>query len=680
MGDAQIIGVRPMRLFSLPHDYRIYALLFSLLALLPFSRLSAAEADAERTQVWLKKMSLEDLMELDITSVGKKRQKVGEVAAAVFVITQDDIRRSGATHVAELLRMAPGIEVARTHAYGWRVAARGSFNGAYVNKLLVLIDGRSLYNLQVAGVFWDRVDALLPDIERIEVIRGPGGSLWGANAVNGIINIITKPAADTQGGQLSVRGGNKQRFAALRYGGRSDTTAYRVYAQRRAAETFGQRFSDAGRFEQAGFRLDGKRSAAEWTLHGDAYASRADDLNWQTFIPGTADTAGANLFARWQQNTADNENWSLQSYFDHSERETPTLGFSNQIFDIELQRRLSPNAQQELIWGLGYRWLRSEVPSHFLIRRAEPIREEQLFNAFIQTDIRLDEDDKWRLTLGSKFEHNDYTGIEIQPTARLLWTPYRDTQLWAAVSRAVRTPSQVSYEIEADLLLPPPLNPFYPIPLISRLRGNPEVDSESVITWEMGWRQRFDARVSLDLALFYNRYRELVVRTDTPFPDLANQRILLLGQYPNAMRGESFGLELALDWQGEQWKIQAAYSWLRVFMQMKDPSYPQMFESVETENPEHQLSLRYALNLNQDWTFSAWLRYTDDLGSETFGSVEDYWSFDARLAWRFNPRLEFSLVGQNLFDKRHYEYAPGAFSPLVTENPRRFYLQFKLDF
>ncbi len=642
-----------------------------------------AESDEEVISKILE-LSLGELLTLEVTSVSKKSQKINDSAAAVFVITREDIRRSGARHVADLLRMAPGIQVDTLNAHGWRVSARGSFNGVYVNKLLVLVDGRSVYNLQLAGVFWDAVDMLLEDIERIEVIRGPGGALWGANAVNGIVNIITRHARDTQGGMLQLGGGNRERaFSGLRYGGQlgrdaSRPTWYRFYA--RSQESGGLRNSlaeDDWRMEQGGFRFDGEIGPKHaWTLHGDLYHLREKDLDWQTLRAAEGQGRGNNLVGHWSYRADPDSTWKLQAYYDEQMWDAPNFAVTNRMLDLELQHQLRFESGHELLWGLGWHWLYSDVPADSLFHRHPDalLRRDQLYSALLQMDFRLR--DNLHLIAGGKFEHNAYTGVEIQPNLRMLWQPRATLSFWGAISRAVRTPSQLSDHVVADMRIPAVNNPFHPLPLTLKLRGDPDLESESILAWEGGVRGQFNKHLSWDLALFYNDYRDIITRYDRLMLITGEPGVFLEGGYRNEMQGETYGLELALNWRRGRWRMDLAYHWLDMQMHLDEGALSQ-FEAIEDESTGHGLSLRSGLNLDKAWTFDAWLRYKGAMYSSFLGYIPSHFTLDLRLAWQPRKNLELSLVGQDLLNDAHFEYGPSGFNPLISEVTRGVYGQVK---
>jgi len=674
-----------MPLFSTVSSIFFYSI-FSISLCLSYHSFAEtlSETDSLRLQQQqLLQLNLEDLFNLEVTSVAKKTQRLSHSAAAIFVITQEDIRRSGATQVAELLRMVPGFQVERFNSYSWRVAARGSFNGVYVNKLLVLIDGRSFYNPQISGTYWDRLDIMLEDIERIEVIRGSGGTLWGANAVNGVVNIITKQSQDTQGNLLVAGGGViEQRFLRFRHGGILDeenNASWRVYGKTTARDSLANGVQpDSWQAHQTGFRIDAEPSITDQlVLQGDIYQLQGDQIDWETLAAGDGKTMGSNLLSRWQHYFTSNAQLSTQLYYDFSKQIQPNLGVDNHFIDFETQYQFDINETHEILTGIGYRWLFSHVAEDSDLKRDSLDRYDQVFSAFVQDEMRL-LPDELHLILGSKFEHNDYTGFEIQPNVRLLWIPSTTITTWAALSRAVRTPSQVSDHILGELATPAVKNPFYPMPLIISLQGNDSLVAESVFSYELGFRNQINKHYNWDIAGFYNQYNNLVIRSDIPMPDLANQRILILSRYHNGMEGHTFGIEATANITQEHWKLSLVYSYLRMQMHINN-NIVSDFENIEQENPHHQISLRLMTEPMPNWQLDGWLRYMDALPL-TDNYVNSYINLDVRVAWQMTKNIEFSLIGQNLLDKQQMEFYAGTFNPLVSEVKRNFYGQIRWEF
>jgi iron complex outermembrane receptor protein len=576
-------------------------------------------------------LSIEELANIEIISVSKKPEKLSEAAAAVFVITHEEIRRSGATSIPEALRLAPNLQVARVDSSQYAISARG-FNSTTANKLLVLIDGRSVYTPLFSGVFWDVQDTLLEDIERIEVISGPGATLWGANAVNGVINIITRSARDTEGTLLTGGGGNEERaFAGFRHGGKlSDNASYRVYGKYFERDSTvlasGTSVPDAWHKGQGGFRIDWSSTADTLTLQGDAYKGAIDQATFNDKI-----IEGANLLARWEHSWAKDSNLQLQVYYDHTERDFPGLFAEiRNTFDIDLQHRFKFSERHEIVWGGGHRSSRDDVRNSPGLAFLPERRDLNLVNLFVQDSIALLKN-RLQLTLGSKFEHNDYTGFEAQPSARLSWKPYEEQLLWAAVSRAVRTPSR----IDRDLFVPAS-PPFL-------LAGGPDFQSETVVAYELGYRVQPHARVSLSLSTFYNDYKHL--RSLEPVPGTS---ALVLA---NRMEGETYGAELWADIKlTDSWRLKPGYAFLHKDLRLPSGSGD---PSIAGNDAKHRFLLRSAMDLTPKLEFDWTLSHVSSLPSP---AVPAYTTLDLRLGWKQSKQLEVSLIGQNLLDKRHPEF------------------------
>ena len=472
----------------------------------------------------LKTMSVEDLMNIEVTSVARHPEKLLEAASAIQVITQDDIRRSGATSIPEALRLADNLQVAQKNSHDWAISARG-FNTDLANKLLVMIDGRTVYTPLYSGVFWDVQDYLLEDIDRIEVISGPGGALWGANAVNGVINIITKSAKDTQGVYAEAGGGSQpQDFTGVRYGGSLGAdSAYRVYGKYfdRGAEVLanGDSASDSWRQGRAGFRMDSDATAHDrLTLQGDYYDGRENEQTG-----GIAAVSGANLLGRWTRSVSDESDFSLQSYLDQThlgDPEAPLMVSGMQFspagtvyddlttYDVDFQHRFSLGARNRVVWGLGYRYTHDAVIEAPSVGFFPAVLAQNLYSAFVQDELALARN--LSFTLGTKLEHNDYTGFEFEPDARLSWALNSSQALWAAVSRAVRTPSR----IDTDLSEGTP-------PYLVLLKGNPDFTSEALLAYELGYRAQLNSAFTASVSSFYNQYNDLRSTSFTPAHDFA---------------------------------------------------------------------------------------------------------------------------------------------------------------
>ncbi|MDP9122162.1 MAG: TonB-dependent receptor [Acidobacteriota bacterium] len=599
----------------------------------------------------LKRLSIEELMEIDVTSVSKRPEKLSSAAAAISVVTGDDIRRAGVTNLPDALRLVPGLEVAQLSGTTWGIAARG-FNNNAVDKLLVLIDGRSIYTPLFSGVFWDAQDILIPDIDRIEVIRGPGATLWGANAVNGVINIITKSSADTQGG-LAVAGAGKEEpaFGTLRYGGRiGEEGTYRAYGKYYSHDALalprGTSASDPLRRSQGGFRSDWTLSDADAvTLQGDLYSGHIAQAD-----PTGTDLDGQNLLGRWSHRFAPGSDLNLQVYFDRTHRITHGVFAENRdTFDVDLQHHWKPgtSTRQDVLWGVGYRATSDQVGNSPLIFWDPPGRTLDLVNAFAQDEVTLP-DEHLHLTLGSKLEYNSFTHFEVQPSVRLAWTPDDQQTLWGAISRAVRIPAQIDEDVR-----------FTSGPVVT-LAGSHDFKSEKLLAYELGYRVQPGGGLSLDAAAFYNSYDHL--RSQELQPDGS---ILLA----NKLTATTWGGEVTANYQMTSWwRWSGTYTYLHKNLRLLPGSLDPTGGAPEGNDPTAQATLRSSLDLPHRLELDAWLRHVDRLPAPL---VPAYTELDLRLGWRLRSTLELSLAGRNLLHGRHPEW--GAPSPLREEVRRTLY-------
>lgn len=638
---------------------------FLMLSFAYFSSSSIAYSD----QNDLLELSVEDLLNVEVISVSKKAKSLNDSPAAIFVISQDDIKRIGATSVPEALRLAPGIDVARIDANKWAISARG-FNGRFANKLLVLIDGRSIYTGAFSGVYWENQDVMLEDVERIEVIRGPGATLWGANAVNGVINIITKHSSDTQGGLVVAGGGTEeQAFGAFRYGAQlnSDTTARAYVKGFKRDENTHQSGGEAGDDwdkVQGGFRLDSQLSSQDnLSVQGDAYRT---ELNQNTTLPQlsppylnnfneTIDTFGGNLLARHQHTFSSTSDYTLQVFYEFYERNETFIRESRHVADIDFQHRFALLDWNDIVWGAGYRYNHDDFSTPTTINHVAPSsRNDQIFSAFVQDEITLIDDNLW-LTVGSKFEHNDYSGFEAQPTARLMWTLHHQHRLWGAVSRAVRTPSRLEHTMNSVQAVTPPQPPFIPAVVVS-LQGKEHFDSEQVISYEIGYRTTFINNLSIDFTAFYNNYKGLrsgEIGSIIPPSNLTDPATVSLN-IGNNISAKTYGFEISTVWQMlEWWRWDASYSLLKTEYNKQDAV------NDLGMSPQQRLSLRSAMSPWKNIELDLLFRYVDTNSAVSFTGltvIKDYVSMDIRLAWQAMKDLELSLVGQNLLAEKHLEY------------------------
>jgi iron complex outermembrane recepter protein len=647
----------------------------------PVSAVSAEELD-------LTHLSIEQLMNIRVSILGPS-EPVSEIAGAVSVVTQNDIKRSGAVNLPEALRLVPGIHVGQLDANHWAVSIRG-FNDVFANKLLVLQDGRSIYTPLFSGVFWDVQGTLMEDIDRIEVVRGPGATFWGANAVNGVINVITKSAKDTQGALVYGGGGTQPSgMAGGRYGGKfGDNAYYRIYGTytdyNNAEMRDGSDAHDSWQIVHSGFRTDWEASDQNlFTFQGDLHVGWINQLygifnpaNPPTFRSAVRDdveVAGGNLLGRWTHMFSDTSSMKLQSYYDRTERETVIFREVRDTFDIHFQHEFELGERNEVIWGAGYRVTKDEEENNPSIS-FHPERETlHLFSAFVQDEVTLVED-HLRLTLGTKFEHNDYTGVEIQPGARLLWTPRPKHSIWASVSRAVRTPSRAEHSI--NITESREIMPGFFVPVT--LSGARSFDSEELIAYEIGYRTQPLKTLSFDVAAFLNDYDDLRSLNQSP----ASPVQFYAG---NNLSGWTYGLEATATWRPVHWfELQPTYSLLQMDLEAHRDSTGHRdvasVHEIEGASPEQQFSIRSSIDLPHGVTLDAALRYVDRLPTYR---VNDYLELNARIAWQATKNLELAIVGQNLLHDAHAEYGPSfvkSQNDRTAEIPRSVYGKVTLRF
>ncbi|MCP4348848.1 MAG: TonB-dependent receptor [Desulfobacterales bacterium] len=617
----------------------------------------------------LTELSIEELMDVEVTVTARKPQKLSQASAAVFVITGEDIRRSGATNIADILRMVPGLHVARIDSNKWAVSSRG-FHSRYSFDLLVLVDGRTAHTSIFSGVYWEVQDTILEDIDRIEIIRGPGASLWGSNAMNGIINIITKSSEDTRGG-LAVAGiGTEEKvFGSLRYGDKpSEKIAYRIYTKYfnrdDASHSKGKDTSDAWDMFRTGFRTDMTLSDRdEISMQGDFYNGEKDQMH---FIPSltppyteryTEDAlmSGNSLLGRWRHVFSDTSDMILQICHDNSEKTESAVLFDENILDFDVQHRFALGSFHDVIWGFRYRFNRNKISSSFAMQ-FEPLRKTRLFSAFVQDDISVG---ALRLTLGSKFEYNDYSGFEIQPSARVLWTPRKAHIFWSSVSRSVKSPSRINDDTRYALEIIPPetlKNPTL-FPAAITFVGNKNMESEEVVALEMGYRLLVADYMNFDTTVFYNFYNRILSasRGEPYFDTFSDSKYIVVPYYTGAMASaESKGLEIAAGWQlSKKWQLKAAYTYFEMYLDEKMNSDPMVLAHEKWAPPRHQISVLSSADLSRNLEFDLWIRFADQIHDSKVGS---YTALDVRLGWKPVEYLELSIAGQNILDSQHPEF------------------------
>ncbi|PYT54926.1 MAG: hypothetical protein DMG46_21055, partial [Acidobacteria bacterium] len=575
-------------------------------------------------------MSMEDLMNLQVTSVSKRTQKVADAAAAIFVLTQEDIRRSGATSIPEALRLVPGLEVARIDQNKWAIGSRG-FNGRFDNKLLVLIDGRSVYTPLFSGVYWNVQDVMLEDVDRIEVIRGPGATLWGANAVDGVINVITKKAKATQSAVVTAGAGTEERAAGgVRYGSKlGDNTYYRAYTKyfdwRPSVYPSGVTAHDGWDALRGGFRADWTPAGANsLTIQGDVYRSRFDETltvaslsaPYSNTFPNDGKYSGGNILGRWNH-TSEGSSMSLQMYYDNTTITDHSLfGDHQNILDIDFQDGFHAGNSQQFVWGLGYRSIHDKNDASFTVSLQPNQVTLNQFSTFLQDEISL-VDNRLQITLGSKFERNEFTGFEIEPNARLLWNLTPNQSIWTAVSRAVRTPALTEEGLRLNSQVIPPGTPANPTPLpaVVAVFGSHQFNSEDLLAYELGYRVQATKNLSLDIATFYNNYSNLrTAEPGAPYPEgsPAPTDFVIPFVAGNKMSGGTYGVELFADWKVvPKWRLVGSYSYLQMDIHKNIDSQDPTPDNPNGSSPRHQWYLRSSVDLPKHFEQDTTLRFVD---------------------------------------------------------------------
>jgi iron complex outermembrane receptor protein len=626
----------------------------------------------------LESLTLEQLVNVQVTSVSKKETELFTSPAAISVITQDDLRRMGVTSIPEALRMVPGMDVAQITGDQWAVNVRG-FNSEFAGGLLALMDGRTIYTPASSGVFWESQDVVMEDLDRIEVIRGPGATLWGPNAVNGVINVITKSAKDTQGGLISGSyGTEEQPITTVRYGGELVSNLYyRVYGkysdQPGLESSTGRPTSDASSDFLGGFRMDYEPPSQDnFTLQGQYYNGNAGkQVNQITLVPPATQpidvveyNSGANILGRWTHNFSDQSQMTFQTYFDHVQQED---GYGVEIrntFDMDLHHRFSLGARNDIMWGAGYRRTEIENTPNFYLTWTPEYHALGLANVFAQDDITL-VSDRLHLILGSKLENDDFTGFQIEPSGQILWTPTEHQTVWASVSRATQTPALVFlFGHFNSAVIQPPASP--PI-LVSQL-GNPHLDVETVLAYELGYRIEPVKRVSIDATAFYNFYGDVITAVPNANEFEASPPppyVLSSTTWQNSDSGETYGAELSAQWQVlDCWRWTASYTFLHMRLR-PDPT-------VDSSSPQQQFQIRSYLDLPYHIELNGALYYVDQispLAGATTVPIASYVKLDLGVTWRPAKSLELGIWGKNLLDNEHPEFTSLG-TALITEIPR----------
>lgn len=632
-----------------------------------------AQASADQNAAGnLKDMSLAQLGNVEVTTVSKEPEKLLQTPAAIYVLTQDDIRRAGATSIPEALRLVPGVEIARIDSDSWSVGIRG-FGGAFSRSVLVLIDGRSVYTPLFEGVYWDVQNVMLQDVDRIEVIRGPGGTIWGSNAVNGVINIITKSSKDTLGTLAAVGSGTvDQATGAVRYGGTFHKTIdYRVYGtgfvRGQEFHTNGDPF-DEWRMGQLGFRADWSRSDQDSvTFQGDIYSGEnGGETNIAFFFPpsqanvdATSFVSGGNLLMHWKHEMNNGSDFRLQAYFDRTNRQDPQLGETRDTFDLDFIYHLALPKHQDFIWGLGARL----SPSNFL--QTQPTvsftpnqQTDTVYSGFLQDEIPLITN-KLSLTAGMKIEHNNFSGFDLEPGLRALWAPDDHQAFWTSVTRAVRTPSRLDQDLGLTGFVPS----ASPFPIFLEITGNPTFQPEELLGYEAGYRSQVNPAFYVDVATFFNNYNDLqslgaVSLGFAQSPPPSYTYILLSVPFVNGLEGNTDGMEVDPDWKPTNWwQLKGSYSYLQMHLKNKPGITDTSTASSDTgSSPHHEVVIQSLFDLPGQVEIDPIYRYVSALPAQ---HVPRYSTMDLHLGWQFAKRLELSVTGDNLFRPYQVEFGSG---------------------
>jgi len=631
-----------------------------------------ADTSTENDQNALKQLSLEQLGNIEVTTASRTPETVWKTPAAIYVITHDAIVRSGATSIPEALRMAPGVEVARIDNDKWSIGIRG-FGSRLSRDILVIVDGRTVYSTLLAGTYWEVQDTVMDDIDRIEVIRGPGATIWGPNAINGVINIITRTAAQTQGELTSVGGGSvEQGFFATRYGGHTGKLDYRGYAK--GFNRAPQFHSDDANFDhwralQGGFRMDwAENKRDDFTLQGDLYDQRAgESVTSTTYAPpysqtvdGNALLSGGNILGRWKRTTGDGEDAQLQVYYDRTNRYEPNFADVRNTFDIDFLQRLNLPLSQHVSWGAGARFSHGYEPEVVSGLTFAPDRStDRLLTAFLQDDIGL-VDDKLSLSLGTKILNTNYTGLALQPSVRLLYTPSSTQSVWAAFTHAVRTPSAAEREF---YLLGFTGSFLQGLPVFARFNANPDFHPEELNGSEVGYRRLLTKRLYVDIAAFYNHYGDEFSEDITGGPFIETNpgppHILIPAEFGNGLVGTTEGGEIAPQWNVTSfWRLGGSYSFLE--MHIKRGSHSMDVGSgpgIQGSSPQHQVFVQSGFDISRAFTLDLFYRYVSALpGGMPSAAIRGYSSADVTFGWKISQQFRLSVVGQNLLQPHHAEF------------------------
>lgn len=651
------------------------ARLSSAILAISLASLCVPSVRAQNTHTDLTQMNLEDLMSIEVTSVSKKEQRISAAGAAIFAITQEDIRRSGATTLADVLRMVPGVDVAQLDANIWVITIRG-FSDRFADKVLVLIDGRTVYTPTSSGVYWDQQDVPLEDIERIEVIRGPAGTVWGANAVNGVISITTKNAKRTRGTLVSADAGsgeNEQEL--LQYGGDvGGATAYRVFEKYSGTGSLdladGTPGADGWHLSHIGFRSDSDLSKQDtMTVQGDFIQTSegetlnvvlANDLPQQpTFNSRTRVFAG-NLLERWTHAFSGGSNISLQAYYDGYDRHEEGGYEGRRTFDLDFHHHFALSSRHDIVWGLGYRNTSDNITPKYSKSFNPAQRVDNLYSGFLQDDFAAS--DTLHVVVGSRIEHNGYTGFEFEPSGQLIWNPAKKHTLWASASRAIRQPARADTAIQIDVATVPLSGGEFGV---IQITGDPHRKAEELISYQGGYRAQIAPRFSLDAAVFWNHYHHLQTDepgteffTDTPAPP----HFVFPETSTDLAHARTYGAEFFANWNvTNRWRVSPGYAFLNMAFRPDSTSQDPGVAAEAGDSPKHSYELRSQLSLPSRFEWDVSDYYVSALPDQ---GVNSYNRLDTRIGWHWRESLEISTVGQNLLTPRHAEFGDDA--PLHT--------------
>ena len=648
------------------HKKQLYKLCYTI-SLITCSSVLPLTLHAQQVEENLLDMSLEDLMNIEVTSVSKRAQSIANAPAAIYVITAEDIKRSGASTIPDALRMVPGLHVSQQDANKWSISARG-FGSRFANKLLVLMDGRAIYTPSFSGTYWENQDVVLRDIDRIEVIRGPGATLWGSNAVNGVINIMTKSAQNTQGNMISTHLSSiGETVGSWRYGGQlNENVFYRVYGKYQKSAEFASSSltgdaEDEMNIRRAGFRVDGEvNSKSKFTFQGEVFEADIDQLRFDEdprspqflqYQKDPIDEDGLNLLARWTFNQDNGGIFSAKLYYDFFDRVEQTQDETRKTYDFDFQYQAPKLANHQFVVGGGYRWDDHDTRKTSILELRPAHVTSERTNFFMQDEISLF-NDRLGITLGSKFEWTNYSPdkLDVQPSIRFSFILNENHSVWGAASKALRTYSRIEQEgnIVGDFFAQG--IPGIPLPVVIKARSDSILDPEEILVYELGYRGRLANNLTMDLSLFKNDYEELSSLELQGAPQFMGTYVVFDSIYGTDSDGDSYGLELALDWKvSRTWHIKSSYSFIEL-----DIDYGGQFD-VGGRAPKNQFNLRSQHQLSESLSLDLGVYFVDDVeGAE----IKDYTRFDVRLGWNPSDNLELSVVGSNLLDDQHHEFLP----------------------